>query len=61
MRSGIGAIYMDETVNFAKFSLVPLEFYETMGNSLYLHPLRWSPKNLNAEVALWFRFEVTVH
>jgi hypothetical protein len=41
--------------------LVPLEFYETVGNSLYLHPLRWSPKSFNAEAALWFRFEITLH
>jgi len=38
---------------------VPLEFYEVVGNDIYIHPMKWNPKALRAEVALWFRFEIT--
>ena len=39
-------------------SFIPTEFYEIVGDDIFIHPMRWNPKTLDAEVALWFRFEI---
>lgn len=38
---------------------VPKQFYEYYGNKLYIHPMLWNPRTLEAQVTTWMRFEVT--
>lgn len=40
--------------------LIPLEFYEVDDdtNKIYIHPMRWHPRDYNAKVLLWIRFEI---
>jgi hypothetical protein len=41
-------------------NLVPFTFYEVDGRKIVIHPMRWNPKTFEAEVALWYRFEIIV-
>ena len=41
-------------------NLVPLEFYEVDKDNdrIYIHPMRWNPRDYTAKVMLWVRFEI---
>lgn len=39
-------------------SFVPLEFYEIVGNKIYIHPMRWNPRTMKAEVATGLQFRI---
>lgn len=39
--------------------LIPNEFYEVVGDTIYVFPMRWNPTSLEAKVVTWIRFEIT--
>jgi len=40
-------------------NFVPKQFYEYYNSKLYIHPMVWNPKALEAEVTTWLRFDIT--
>ncbi len=40
--------------------MIPREFYEVADDSIYVHPMKWNPRSLDAQVATWLRFKITV-
>lgn len=40
-------------------ALIPEKFFEFKNNIIYVHPLRWNPKTLDAEAGLLYSLEIT--